>query len=136
MTRQMRASWLAPRPAGAVALPLLVAGVAAGLVPVTAAAAVRGPAASASSITTDALLGVATLSSRAAWAVGSAENSSGADKTVILRWNGTSWKRQPSPVLTNLRGVAASSTRNAWAVGSGVIMRWNGTAWTCTGRCT
>ena len=60
--------------------------------------------------------------------------------SLILRWNGTAWKRVPSPTPAGgaaLRGVAATSARSAWAVGdtsSGdssktVILRWNGTAW-------
>ena len=44
-----------------------------------------------------------------------------AGKTLILRWNGTTWKRVPSPSPGSggsLSGVAAASARTAWAVGS------------------
>jgi hypothetical protein len=37
---------------------------------------------------------------------------------VILHWNGTAWKRVPSPSLTgSLSSVAAISSGDAWAVG-------------------
>jgi len=78
------------------------------------------------------LRGVAATSVSNAWAVGSA----GSGKTLILRWNGKTWKRVPSPSPSGsyLAGVAATSARNAWAVGgtgSGrtLILRWNGVAW-------
>jgi hypothetical protein len=54
-----------------------------------------------------------------------------------VRWNGTAWKRVPSPGPAGgdyLLGVAATSARNAWAVGftgtnKALILRWNGAAW-------
>ncbi|MBO0818562.1 MAG: hypothetical protein J2P30_25800 [Actinobacteria bacterium] len=41
-------------------------------------------------------------------------------QTLIERWNGSSWVRQPSPNLGTsdaLDGVAATSSANIWAVG-------------------
>ena len=63
-----------------------------------------------------------------------------ATKTLILRWNGKTWKQVPSPspgTGAGLYGVAATSGRSAWAVGytgtstgtKTLILRWNGTAW-------
>jgi hypothetical protein len=91
------------------------------------------------------LYGVAVVSSRRAWAVGDYSNSNSGTRAraLILRWNGTAWKRVRSPnpgsALDNLTGVAATSASNAWAVGydnNGVgtasrtlIEHWNGTAW-------
>src|SRR5215470_15494527 len=82
------------------------------------------------------LFGVAATSARNAWAVGGAVSSG---KTLILRWNGTTWARVPSPTPapdTELYAVAATSARNAWAVGGGgaspgkaYILHWNGTIW-------
>jgi hypothetical protein len=59
-----------------------------------------------------------------------------------LWWNGSGWKRIPSPspgATASLSAVAATSARNAWAVGSTsaanhgnpetLILRWNGKAW-------
>ncbi len=77
---------------------------------------------------------VAATSAKNAWAVGYTEDGF----TFIVHWDGTAWRRVPSPspgrgaVLT---GVTATSARNAWAVGiTGggkiLILRWNGTAWT------
>jgi hypothetical protein len=67
-------------------------------------------------------------------------------ETVILRWDGTSWRRVPSPNLSDpvtgsnvLNAVTAISPTDAWAVGFAagqgwmarrpVALRWNGGAW-------
>jgi len=74
------------------------------------------------------LNGVAATSARNVWAVG----GNGAGRNLILHWDGTAWKRVPSPNPAGeesvLAGVAALSAANAWAVGS-VILHWNGRAW-------
>ncbi len=58
--------------------------------------------------------------------------------SLIERWDGTAWRRVPSPAPagTILSDVAVISERSAWAVGytkagngDTVILRWNGTAW-------
>jgi hypothetical protein len=83
------------------------------------------------------LLGVAAVSARSAWAVGGAGTS---PSTLILRWNGSVWRRAHSPTPASgavLLGVAAASAGRAWAVGhtgsvgsiKTLILRWNGTAW-------
>ena len=78
------------------------------------------------------LNGVAATSARNAWAVGDINFS----QSLILHWNGTAWKRvpSPSPPGAQLHGVAATSATNAWAVGqtdtATLILHWNGTAWT------
>jgi hypothetical protein len=111
----------------------LVAGVISGIAPATAGAArVTPPGSAASSTFSGDLRGVAVLSARSAWAVG----SSGGGGTLILRWDGKVWKPVPSPGPAGsiLYGVAATSSRNAWAVGSTdsgrtLILRWNGKVW-------
>jgi len=88
------------------------------------------------------LYGVAMTSGRSAWAVGCTGCLGAKPKTLILRWNGTAWKRvrSPNPAAGGtLQGVAVTSARNAWAVGftgdpnhpgpKTVIERWNGTRW-------
>ena len=77
------------------------------------------------------LADVAEISPNDAWAV-----SISGSKTLIVHWNGTSWRRVPSPSPRNsiLTGVSASSARDVWAVGtSGIsktlILHWNGGAW-------
>jgi hypothetical protein len=94
------------------------------------------------------MTGVTATSARNAWAVGS---DTGQGKTLILHWNGRTWKRVPSPnpgggpntgvnigPTNALYAVAASSATSAWAVGGGstrgvedapVILHWNGRAW-------
>ena len=75
---------------------------------------------------------VAVTSVRNAWAVG------GGLRTVILHWNGTAWKRVPSPSIAgSLSSVAAISGGDAWAArhlhpagrGAPLILHWNGKAW-------
>jgi hypothetical protein len=58
------------------------------------------------------------------------------DTALIEQWNGTAWKRVPSPSpggLGTFQGVAATSATNAWAVGQtptrAFVEHWNGTAW-------
>ena len=86
------------------------------------------------------LSGVAAVSASSAWAVGGTESGSGPSEvitTLIARWNGTGWKRVPSPNPTGraaLGGVAAVSASSAWAVGNiggakTLILRWNGITW-------
>ena len=120
-----------------VAVPMLLAGVVAGIAPVTAAAAKSSSTAPAASFTvTGQLSGVAATSARNAWAVGYTGTTS--TKTLIVHWNGKTWKRvsTPRPVRGELTAVTATSARNAWAVGySGsapsktLILHWNGKAW-------
>ena len=53
------------------------------------------------------------------WAVGCSACGSAKPKTLIVRWNGTTWRRcQPDPRSgALLTGVAAPSAGSAWAVG-------------------
>src|SRR5689334_8733561 len=57
--------------------------------------------------------GVAATSASNAWAVGGNNGF-----TLIAHWNGTGWKKVPSPNgsngANNLEGVAATSASNAW----------------------
>jgi hypothetical protein len=60
----------------------------------------------------------------------------GTASTLILHWNGTGWRRVPSPSPGTddyLGSVSATSARNAWAVGytgcRSLVIRWNGTTW-------
>ncbi len=124
------------------AVPLLLAGVAGGVSPVTAPAARTGSPGPAASFTISGhLSGVAATSAANAWAVGGYGSISSA-KTLIVRWNGTAWTRVPSPTPAGggeLGGVAATSASSAWAVGctscshidsfKGLILGWNGKVW-------
>jgi len=86
---------------------------------------------------TNILYGVAATSATNAWAVGYLDNSSSDSQSLILHWDGTTWKQVPSPdpstQYTVLYGVTAISATNAWAVGtaafSPLILHWNGTKW-------
>ena len=85
---------------------------------------------------------VAAVSAHSAWAVGYANNAANILGTLIMRWNGSTWTRVPSPSPeedTLLTGVAAASADSAWAVGYSrdnttsrglVFMHWNGSTWT------
>jgi len=87
------------------------------------------------------LNGVSATSS-AAWIVGYYSLRSGGTQTLILRWNGSSWRRVASPQPGGsfgggLRAVAAVSSTSAWAVGEfstrsssrTLVVHWNGRSW-------
>ena len=54
--------------------------------------------------------------------MGSSQNGTAPDRTLIEHWNGRDWAIQPSPSVgvsaNNLFSAAATSAANAWAVGS------------------
>jgi hypothetical protein len=86
------------------------------------------------------LSSVSAVSATDAWAVGAYETSTGILRTLILRWNGTSWTQVASPD-GELFGVSAMSAADAWAVGiyqnSGthatrltLALHWDGSIWT------
>jgi hypothetical protein len=97
-------------------------------------------AVSSSELTWNILQSVAATSAGNAWAVGYSEKSLQGSKTMILHWNGKTWKqvRSPNPFCAtcdSLYGVTATSARSAWAVGTVnvggevIILRWNGSSW-------
>ena len=96
------------------------------------------------------LFGVAAVSATNIWAVGSYLNvAAGQTQTLVVHWDGTSWKQVPSPNLgrvlpranssDQLIAVSAVSARDIWAAGwrdnfdggrvYTFIVHWNGTAW-------
>jgi hypothetical protein len=102
----------------------------------------------------DALLvGVAASSPRNVWAVGTytARYRYSKYHTLVLHWNGTGWKRIPSPNPglrdrdgSSLSGVAVVSAKSVWAVGRyssrsssrdnsyptrTLVLHWNGKKW-------
>jgi hypothetical protein len=88
--------------------------------------------------------GVAAISARSAWAVGTVEefyDDGGLNHDPIMEhWNGKRWRLvanpDPFPQETTLTGVTAVSATDAWAAGSTggsqpiLIDHWNGSAWT------
>lgn len=84
---------------------------------------------------------VAATSAASAWAVGQscATNACPEGRQLIEHWDGTAWRRMPSPASArsgSLTGVTATSARNVWAVGAStniagnpVIEHWNGRTW-------
>lgn len=88
------------------------------------------------------LYGVSALSASDVWAVGYAQNASGAFQTLIEHWNGTAWSivTSPNPGVSNnyLFGVKALATNDVLAVGQALgiggpdqslVEQWNGSAW-------
>ncbi|MBA3833313.1 MAG: hypothetical protein H0X34_15760 [Chthoniobacterales bacterium] len=82
------------------------------------------------------IYGLASMSSSDTWAVGSSGSQGG--KTLIERWDGTSWNVVPNPVsLGQLRAVTALSSADAWSVGFRdnvsarltLVEHWDGTRW-------
>jgi hypothetical protein len=88
------------------------------------------------------LSGVAAISARNVWAVGSYGNGNGS-LTLVEHWNGKKWKVVASPnvngsLADSLSGVVAIAANNIWAVGGyndtsnngqTLIEHWNGTSW-------
>jgi hypothetical protein len=87
----------------------------------------------------NSLWGVAAVSRSNVWAVGSYRTAGQFRHTLIVHWNGRSWRRvaspnppTPGPPGWALAGVGAAGSSCAWAVGWGsgpLIEHWNGTAW-------
>jgi hypothetical protein len=88
------------------------------------------------------LFGVACAGAASCEAVGDYYTSSGDERTLVERWNGTAWSIVPSPNVTGahldeLDGVACTGSTSCEAVGyelTGSVTkvlaeRWNGTAW-------
>lgn len=73
------------------------------------------------------LYGVAAASPRNLWAVGGYDTTSATTQPLVERWNGRTWKVQPTlhpPGASDLFDVAATSSTDVWAVGN----YFNGTA--------
>lgn len=78
------------------------------------------------------------VSSKQIWATGWVDGSTGPVPTV-MRWNGTSWKKQAQPLGartdgTVAGGVLAFSSTNVWVAGAdstgrGLLLHWNGKTW-------
>jgi len=89
----------------------------------------------------DSLSGVAAIAKNNIWAVGSYNNASNTQQTLIEHWNGASWSIVPSPNVASLfnalTAISAVSATDIWAVGnvSGangfqrLIEHWNGASW-------
>jgi len=100
---------------------------------------VRSPSAGQLSV----LGGVAAVSSKDVWAVGSFFNFSGNQQTLVEHWNGSKWSvvTSPSPGASynGLGRLAIVSPKNIWATGSlsndggntsqTLVERWNGAQW-------
>jgi hypothetical protein len=85
------------------------------------------------------------VSASSIWAVGEYSSQHGGvapDKTMLLHWNGHTWKQVPSPSpgsqLDEASGVDAVSASSAWVVGDyagsnfrdkSLILHWDGHAW-------
>jgi len=87
------------------------------------------------------LTSVDALSGTNAWAVGSSRTAT-SHKSLIQRWNGTSWTIVSSPnpgtLGNSLLGVAAADPNDIWAVGwknsgdglQSLLLHYDGTGWT------
>jgi hypothetical protein len=90
--------------------------------------------------------GVTAISAHDAWAVGLTQTGGGGDwVSLIMHWDGSTWKVVPSPSPTGtapLVAVSAASANDVWAVGytngcgngsqncTTVAMHWDGSTWT------
>jgi hypothetical protein len=80
--------------------------------------------------------GIAALSSRDVWGVGTDGGGTTLDLPVVEHWDGDRWQIVRTPALSTgaeLTGVTALSHRNVWAVGHvgtrPLAERWNGRRW-------
>jgi hypothetical protein len=100
------------------------------------------------------LTGIAASSASAVWAAGIScgagcvVSPTAAERTLILRWDGSGWAQtaSPSPGQADLNGISAGPGGAAWAVGQScasacdatsptlrpLILRWNGSTWSQT----
>lgn len=93
----------------------------------------------------DQLTSVTATSGGDVWAVGDFLSNTQVStvSTLIMHWDGTSWKQVDSPnpepdIINRLTGVSATSPNDAWAVGffangtadQTLILHWDGTSWT------
>jgi len=98
------------------------------------------PSADAGGPANGELNGVAAVSARDVWAVGS--YAKGPDRTLVEHWNGSRWTLVPSPNVgpspNRLFAVDAVGPSDVWAVGSAgesgieqtLVQHWDGSAWT------
>lgn len=140
----VRPIWLSSLAAMGVAVATVAFGPQAGAAQVATGAAGSGPSwrivHGAALAHNNVLNGLAVVSKRLAWAVGSQGFSSDGTlpgRPVMERWNGHSWSvvRLPTTWPGGLAAIAASSATNAWALGqnfSGTrqhLLHWNGHVW-------
>ena len=102
-------------------------------------ATIAVPSSGARQQRTTGLNAVAARTPSDVWAVGRAQYSDFSRRTLIERWNGTSWTlfAAPGGASSVLDGVVALGANDAWAVGrtpggSGtatLVVHWNGTSW-------
>jgi hypothetical protein len=91
---------------------------------------------------TNELMGVLATSATSAWATGwDYDPAVHADRTLLLRWNGKTWKHAYSPnanaASNDLYAIGGTSAANIYAVGSYLtgtggkvlILHWNGSHW-------
>src|SRR6266700_978575 len=124
---------------------MLLAGAVTGLGPAAASAAAcqawTGVPPPSPGTSANGFNGVAVLPPCDAWAVGSDEDGTGLNQTLIEHWNGSAWTVVASPDVTGednfLNGVRAVSANDIWAVGESagsgadqtLILHWNGSKW-------
>jgi hypothetical protein len=85
----------------------------------------------------NALAAVAAVAPDDVWAVGSWFTRAFVDRTLVLHWDGTRWRRVASPNVgkgeNRLVGVTAIAADDVWAVGSRglhtLTEHWDGTSW-------
>ena len=95
------------------------------------------PTPNPSGIALSGLFGVACTARSACTAVGASTTTTGAVRAVAERWNGTSWRIQPTPSLAGgsaLNSVSCASRSACTAVGGtangkALAEQWNGTRW-------
>ncbi len=76
------------------------------------------------------LNGIGFVSANNIWAVGANPLNSQPKNSVVLNWDGSSWKSVASPTTTDiLSDIDFLTPTDGWLVGTCRIYHWNGSAW-------
>jgi hypothetical protein len=74
------------------------------------------------------LADIAAPSSNDVWAVGPTSYSPEKQRPLVVHWNGSAWRVQPTPfsgLRATLESLSVLSPNDVWAVGNGLIARYS-----------
>lgn len=64
------------------------------------------------------------------WGMGAKERWAVGNAGLVLRWNGTDWRKVSVPTTNDLIAVWGSGPDSVWIAGQGLVLHWDGLAWT------
>ncbi len=66
------------------------------------------------------------------WAVGETHGRSAREHSLVLHFDGSTWRQAQVPDVGGLIGVSVVSTTDAWALGYNGLLHWDGSSWTAS----